>query len=113
MHDHMRPSLPAQPPTPPRPRVAPFTYNAGGKKLHVREANGHLLVRTGGGYEELLTALAKLPWGGPTPGRGGAHGAGRVAAARAAAAAAGPLSSAGCSDAADGGAAGAGGDGCE
>ena len=63
-------------------RVAPFTYVAAGKKLHVREANGHLLVRTGGGYEELLTALGKLPWGG----------IGAAAAAAAAAGAAGPAS---------------------
>jgi hypothetical protein len=50
--------------------VAPFTYVAAGKKLHVREVNGHLLVRTGGGYEELLTALAKLPCGGGIGGGG-------------------------------------------
>jgi hypothetical protein len=33
------------------PRLAPFTYAAGGKRLTLREANGQLLVRTGGGYE--------------------------------------------------------------
>lgn len=36
-------------------------YAAAGKRLHLREVNGQLLVRTGGGYEELLCALAKLP----------------------------------------------------
>lgn len=66
------PNGPAPPTLAPRPapapsRVAPFTYAAAGKKLHVREANGHLLVRTGGGYEELLAALGKLPWGSCTP----------------------------------------------
>jgi hypothetical protein len=34
----------------------------GGRRIHIREVNGRLLVRTGGGYEELLSALAKLPW---------------------------------------------------
>jgi len=44
-----------------KPRLAAFTYLAAGKRLHLREANGHLLVRTGGGYEELMSVLAKLP----------------------------------------------------
>jgi hypothetical protein len=57
-------------------RVAACTYSAAGKRLYVREVNGHLLVRTGGGYEDLMSVLAKLP-------RGGAGGvsARRVAAA--------------------------------
>ena len=44
-----------------RPRLAPFSYLAAGKRLAIKEANGQLLVRTGGGYEDLLAAVAKLP----------------------------------------------------
>lgn len=32
-----------------------------GRRLHIRQANGQLLVRTGGGFEDLLSVLAKLP----------------------------------------------------
>lgn len=42
-------------------RVGTFTYSAAGRKLHVRMLNGNLLVRTGGGYQDLLDALGKLP----------------------------------------------------
>lgn len=42
-------------------RVSTFTYSAAGRKLHVRILNGNLLVRTGGGYQDLLDALGKLP----------------------------------------------------
>jgi hypothetical protein len=42
-------------------RVGTFTYSAAGRKLHVRILNGNLLVRTGGGYQDLLDALGKLP----------------------------------------------------
>lgn len=51
------------PPTRLRPhrRLAPFTYAANGKRLCICEANGQLRVRTGGGFEDLLAAVARLP----------------------------------------------------
>lgn len=48
-------------PDPPPPSAAPFTYSVAGKRLALKEANGQLFVRTGGGYEELVSVLAKLP----------------------------------------------------
>jgi hypothetical protein len=47
-------------------RVAPFTYSAGGRLMHLRQlATGQLLVRTGGGFDDLIALLEKLPLGAP------------------------------------------------
>lgn len=34
---------------------------AAGKKLRIKQLNGNLVVRTGGGYQDLLTALGRAP----------------------------------------------------
>ncbi|GBF90612.1 hypothetical protein Rsub_03184 [Raphidocelis subcapitata] len=43
-------------------RLGPCTYGVCGKRLNVRQVNGQLLVRMGGGYDDVTTALARLPW---------------------------------------------------
>ncbi|WIA20000.1 hypothetical protein OEZ85_005872 [Tetradesmus obliquus] len=54
-------------------RSGPSLYSAAGRKLRLRMLNGNLLVRTGGGHQDLLDALGKLPLS-------AAHG-GRIASA--------------------------------
>lgn len=48
-----------------RCRLGPYLYSAAGRKLNIRMLNNSLFVRRGGGYEDLLAALAKLPAASP------------------------------------------------
>ncbi len=49
-------------------RLAPFTYEAAGKRMNIKQQATGLVVRKGGGYEDLLTVLGRLPAPGLTTG---------------------------------------------